>query len=149
MTDDLQRLRAMTVPELAACYEEVVGKPPRVKHKGWLWKRIWCRLQEQKLGGLSDVARRRLEELIAEIDLPLDEVHATRGQVRPTRHRVAVGTTLTREWRGGVVRVQVLEHGFEHEGVVYRSLSGVAKAITGSHWNGPLFFGLTARKGAS
>ena len=53
------------------------------------------------------------------------------------------GTVLTRKYRGRQVETKVLPNGFECEGQVYRSLSAVAKAVTGSHWNGHLFFGLT------
>ena len=56
------------------------------------------------------------------------------------------GTVLTRKYRGRPVEVEVLPAGFEYEGQVYRSLSAVAKAVTGSHWNGHLFFGLTTVK---
>ena len=59
------------------------------------------------------------------------------------------GTVLTRTYRGRRVAVQVLPSGFEYEGRVYRSLSAVAKAVTGSHWNGHLFFGLTTLKRSS
>ena len=56
------------------------------------------------------------------------------------------GTTITRTWRGQEIVVHVRENGFEHDGVLYRSLSAIAKQITGAHWNGKLFFGLTPRK---
>jgi hypothetical protein len=52
------------------------------------------------------------------------------------------GTVLTRQYKGHKIVVTVLENGFEYEGEVYRSLSAVAKAVTGSHWSGNLFFGL-------
>jgi len=56
------------------------------------------------------------------------------------------GTILSREYKGREVRVLVLEKGFECDGQVYRSLSAVAEAITGSHWNGWLFFGLAGKE---
>ena len=59
------------------------------------------------------------------------------------------GTVLTRKYRGRQVEAKVLPDGFEYEGQVYRSLSAVAKAVTGSHWNGHLFFGLTTLKRSS
>jgi hypothetical protein len=55
------------------------------------------------------------------------------------------GAILTREYKGETVQVTVRDHGFEYLGEVYRSLSAVAKAVTGSHWNGHYFFGLTGR----
>ncbi len=104
---------------------------------------------EIRLGGLSETAKKRLEELIAELDLPLPEEQRTvSGALKKARKPgdPPVGTTLVRQWHGQEVRVQVLEGGFEHDGVVHRSLSALAKAITGAHWNGRLFFGLTQRR---
>ena len=143
ITAEIEALRAMKVPELVEKYREAFQKEPRVRHKEWLWKRIAYKIQEKKYGGLSRVAQRRLEELIAEIDLPLDESQRTvvgklKGGRKPKDP--AVGTVLTRQYKGHEIRVQVLESGFEWDGTVYRSLSAVAEAVTGSHWNGNVFF---------
>ncbi len=146
---EIDRLRGMKVPELVEQYTELFGKPPRVKHREWLWKRCCWRLQEIRLGGLSETAKKRLEELIAELDLPLPEEQRTVSGALKKAQKPGdppVGTTLVRQWHGQEVRVQVLEGGFEHGGVVHRSLSALAKAITGAHWNGRLFFGLTQRR---
>ena len=146
---EIESLRRMKVPDLVARYREVWGKEPRCKNREHLWKRIAWKIQEQRFGGLSKIAKQRLEELIAEIDLPLPERRRTVAGTLKRSQKPGdpqVGTTLVREWKGQEIRVQVTENGYEYEGVVYRSLSAVAKAITGSHWNGKLFFGLTARK---
>ena len=58
----------------------------------------------------------------------------------------AAGTTLVRTWHGRQLQVRVLESGFEYDGAVYRSLSAIAKAVTGAHWNGRLFWGLVSRR---
>ena len=145
---EIQKLRAMAVPELVDRYEDVYGKPPRVKHRDWLWRRIAWKLQEQRYGGLSTIAKRRLDELIEELDVPLvGGGRKVRGPVgRPHRAgEPGVGTTLTRVWKGREILTTAVEGGWEHEGIVHRSLSAVAKAVTGSHWNGRLFFGLTRR----
>ncbi len=145
---EINELREMTVADLIPRYRELFGKEPRVKRREHLWRRCAWRLQEQRLGGLSRAARRRLDELIAEIDLPLGEGEVSvSGRLRRASDPT-VGTILTRVYKGDEIRVTALENGYEWEGVVYRSLSAVAKAITGSHWNGRLFFGLTARKRA-
>ena len=149
ITEEIEELRGLEVPALVARYRELFGRDPRVKNRTWLWRRIAWKIQEIRFGGLSTVAKRRLEELIAELDLPADErsvPRASRRQGQSSR-TIAVGTTLVRTWRGHDVCVQVVEQGFEYEGQVFESLSAVAKAITGSHWNGRLFFGLTKRKG--
>ena len=146
---EIESLRRMKVPELVERYEELFGKPPRVRHREWLWKRVAWKIQEQRFGGLSEVAKRRLEELISEIDLPIGDRHRTvTGAVRARRNAQdpAMGTSLVRVWKGREIRAVAVEGGYECGGVVYRSLSAVAKAVTGSHWNGKLFFGLTERK---
>ncbi len=147
---EIQELRVMPVSELVDRYETVFGKPPRVKHKDWLWRRIAWKIQEQRFGGLSEVAKRRLDELIAELDLPLTDQRTVRGRVNGTARqgKPVAGTTLTRTWKGREIQVTRSEQGWEHDGVVYRSLSAVVKAITGSHASGPAWFGLTKRKAA-
>lgn len=144
----IEELRAMTVPELVARYKKVFGKEPKVKNREHLWKRIAWKIQEQRFGGLSVAAQRRLEELISEIDLPLEEnQRAVMGKRRIPRapQEPAIGTELVRVWKNQEIRVRIVDGGYEHEDVLYRSLSAVAKAVTGSHWNGPLFFGLRNR----
>ncbi len=148
ITQEIAELRAMGVPELAERYEAVFGKPPRVKHRDWLWRRIAWKIQEARFGGLSEVAKRRLDELIAELDLPLGQ-RTVNGKVARSRPgNPPLGTTLTRVWKGQEVRTTAVDDGWEYDGVVHRSLSAVAKAVTGSHWNGRLFFGLKSRSRA-
>ena len=150
VTQEIQELRAMAVPALVERYEELFGKPPRVKHRDWLWRRCAWKLQEQRFGGLSGAAKRRLDELVAELDLPLNGARVERGKLGDGRRRTGppVGTTLTRAWKGGEIQATRTEDGWEHDGVAYRSLSAVVKAITGSHASGPAWFGLTKRKAA-
>lgn len=148
IADEITELRSMSVPELVTRYEATHGKPPRVKHREWLWRRIAWRIQEQRFGGLSQVAKQRLDELIADLDVPLTRGQRTVSGAIPKPGMPTVGTVLTRMWRGTEIRATVVDGGIEHDGVVYGSLSAAAKAITGAHWNGKLFFGLTQRKKA-
>ncbi len=147
IAEEIAELRAMDVPRLVERYEALFGKPPRVRHKDWLWKRIAWKLQERRLGGLSKVAKARLEELIADIELPLAESTA-KASAETSRDPKALlpGTYLMRIWHGQQIRVRVLDNGFDWDDQVFRSLSAVARAVTGAHWNGRLFFGLTKRK---
>jgi len=147
---EITELRALKVPDLVARYEAVFGRRPRVKHREYLWKRIAWKLQEDRFGGLSVVAKQRLEELIAEIDLPLDEdQRRVSGPLRPAGRRTTaepkLGAVLVRKWRDREITVTVVKGGFEHEGKVYRSLTAIADAVTGQHLNGKAFFGLTKR----
>jgi hypothetical protein len=148
ITEIIAELRAAPVAELVERYEEVFATPPRVKHRDWLWRRIAWKVQEQRIGGLSQVAKRRLDELIEQLDVSIQSERRVRGQVKrqPRPGDPPVGTILSRVWRDQEVLVTAVDGGWEHEGVLYRSLSAVAKAVTGSHWNGRLFFGLTKRR---
>jgi len=147
LNDELAELRALERPALIERFREVFGREPRQKNRVWLIRRLAWRAQERRLGGLSETARKKLESLIAEIDFPIEEARTKTASLRHAKPGAPiVGSTLTREWHGKQVAVRVVENGFEHEGVVHRSLSAVAQAITGSHWNGRLFFGLTNRK---
>ncbi|MCK6446187.1 MAG: DUF2924 domain-containing protein [Planctomycetes bacterium] len=149
IADEIAELRALSAAALADRYEQVYGKPPRIKHKEYLWKRIAWKIQEQRFGGLSGAAQKRLEELIAEIDIPLGEqTRSVVGKLRPSTRAasgLAIGTTLVREWNGERIEVLVAADGFEFRGERYSSLSAIARKVSGTHWNGPLFFKLRKR----
>jgi len=151
---EVAALKRMTVKELRGRYVEIFGEATRSGNKDWLWKRIAWRMQANAEGGLTERARRRAEELANDADLrlrrPPDKPAASPAS---TTKKATVdfgdragelmpGTVLTRPYKGRTITVTVRDDGFEHEGEVYRSLSAVAKAVTGSHWSGNLFFGL-------
>jgi hypothetical protein len=143
--DVIEELRAMRVPELVARYTELHGRPPRVKHREWLWQRCAWKEQERRYGGLSQVALRRIDELIADMDLPLGRDRTVRESFGCT-DKHAIGTQLVRDYKGQRVVAIAVEGGWECQGEVFRSLTAVAKAVTGSHWNGRAFFGVTEPK---
>lgn len=157
MTREVAALRRMTVKELRGRYLEVFGEATRSRNKDWLWKRIAWRMQANTEGDLTERARRRAEQLANDADLrlrlplnrPMPSPAATTQTATVDFHgrvgEMMPGTLLSRPYKGRMVTVTVLDDGFEHEGEVYRSLSAVAKAVTGSHWNGHYFFGLKGR----
>ncbi len=147
-------LRRMTVAELRERHLQLFGTETRSRHKDQLFKRLAWRIQELEHGGLSDRAKRRAEQIASDLDarfLPPKKTGDGRAavtvpaQIRSAGPRLLPGTILQREYRGEVHQVVVLDRGFEYEGKVYRSLSGVAKHIAGTSWNGNLFFGLRKR----
>lgn len=153
---EVAALGRMTTSELRQRYADVFGEPTRANNKPWLVKRIAWRLQAQAEGGLSDRARRRAEELARDEDLrvvaprppksepvPVGRPRLLAVTGRPDRRLPVVGSVLTRDYKGRTVRVTVLERGFAFEGEVFKSLSAVAKHITGTHCNGFWFFNLT------
>jgi hypothetical protein len=132
-------LKKISTADLVIHYTRLHGVPPHCRNRVWLWRRCAWKIQELACGGLPPDAKARLEQLIAEV---------APGDVRKTRPRgeLAPGTTLTREWHGVQVSVRVADDGsFVHDGKPYRSLSAVAQAVTGQHWNGRLFWGLRKR----
>jgi Protein of unknown function (DUF2924) len=114
------------------------SEPPRIS-RDLLMRAIAYRLQELEFGGLPKWARQNL----AGSAIGSDPGEAT---PKPPRPRVKPGARLVREWRGRTHTVTVLYGGFEFEGRPYRSLTHIAVEITGAHWSGPRFFGLTDRK---
>jgi hypothetical protein len=149
LASQIEHWRTAPLDQLADEYARLHGHPPRSRRKRWLWKRIAWRLQADAHGGLSTEARQRLSDLAVALDLPTEMPKAsTIRQMLPGSRRrggLTPGTVLTRVWHDKEYRVDVLDRGFVCEGVTYRSLSAVATAISGSHWNGRLFFGLTKR----
>jgi hypothetical protein len=108
-------------------------------------RRLAYRIQELAYGGLSDETKAELERIAEEDERQRQGARAERRKPKDTHP--TPGTRLVREWNGRRFEVTATEGGFEYSGRKYRSLSAIAKAITGAHWSGPQFFGLrTPRK---
>ena len=138
--------------ELIDEYTRLHGKAPRTRNRLWLIRRVAWAIQAEAFGGLSDKAKRRLDELIAQLGGPLGTADRTVTATLPPKRKPnapAVGTTLTRTWHGQQIVVHCRDNGYEYDRVVFRSLSAVAAHVTGAHWNGNLFFGVTKRRKAS
>jgi len=150
----LADLEQMTPRQLQQRYAELFGEPAHSRNRGWLIKRVAWRLQANAEGDLSERARRRAEQLADDADLrstaPRGWRESPRQQPPDRGSRLPVpGTTIQRDYKGRRLRVHVLEDGFEFEGRRYRTLSALAKQITGSHCSGHRFFGLAERGGAA
>jgi hypothetical protein len=154
-------LTRMTVGDLRRKYAEAFGEATNARHKEWLVRRIAWRLQAVAEGDISERARQRAAELARDADLrikapkpvpPVADPAAVvvTGTIEvPASDRLPVpGTIIMRQYKGQTYQVQVLPHGFDFEGQVYKSLSAVAKAITGQHCNGYYFFRLGRHGGA-
>jgi hypothetical protein len=152
---ELTALQRLTIQQLRGRYAEVYGEGTSASNRVWLIKRIAWRLQALAEGDLTERARHRAAELANDADLrssPPKDRQATMVAADGTETVVLpfkvddrlppAGTILTREYKGTLVQVQVLQSGFEYAGQVYKSLSAVAKAVTGSHVNGYAFFRL-------
>jgi hypothetical protein len=154
---EIQGLSRMTLRELREKYLDVFGEETRSCHKEFLRKRLAWRIQALAEGDLSERAKRRAEELANDADLriraPRDPIPSGLAEVRtrsvngrvapsPDARLPLPGTLLVREYRGRDIVVKVLDGGFEFDNRRYRSLSAIAREVTGSKWNGYLFFGL-------
>ncbi len=121
-------------------WRELFGKEPPAFNRPYLESRLAYRIQELAFGGLKPETRTRLEALGEQLDGGNVVLRRIRADSRPL-----AGTRLLREWKGVEHAVTVLADGFEWEGRPYQSLSAIARAITGTRWNGWTFFGLKSR----
>ena len=136
---EIVRLELLTLENLREEWRRMYQiPPPRRLSRDMLLRGIAYKLQENAFGGLSKTIRRRLQDTGPSAISPAAE-RSPRPVFRP-------GTRLVREWHGITHTVVVLENGVEWRGKCYRSLSVVAREITGAHWSGPRFFGLTMER---
>lgn len=154
---EIRRLRSMTVAELQVRWRELYGTDSRSRNREFLFRRLSWRVQELALGGLSDRARARIEELAPsgferaltpamDLSLDVDPPSSPAPRTRRDPRLPVPGSVITRLWRGREYRLLVRDDGFEIDGRVYGSLSEAARGVTGQRWNGPLFWGLRERR---
>jgi hypothetical protein len=156
---EIEQLRQLKTAALRTRFREVVGEQSRSNNcQSLLWRIAW-RLQAQAEGDLGERARRRALEIADDADLqlraPKDFLSesapspATASPHRKPLHRDArlpvPGTVLTRQYENRRIVVTVLANAFEYQSRRYRSLSAIAREVTGTRWNGLLFFGLAER----
>src|SRR5437868_2192588 len=157
-------LQRLTMAELRGRYAELFGEATAAKNRTWLLRRLAWRLQSLAEGDLSERARQRAAELANDADLRISVPRVK--EPAPTAVAGAQpavpagsadsrlpmpGTILTREYKGQTLQVEVLAEGFAYAGQVYKSLSAVARVVTGAHCNGFHFFrsALSGRGGAA
>jgi hypothetical protein len=164
MQKQIEELSRMTVSQLRQKHLEVFGEESRSSHRQFLFRRIAWRIQALAEGGLSERARRRALEIANDADLRIRAPRTRFGQDATLDPKLSVsrkvasdldsrlpphGSYLEREYKGRRVIVKILVGGFEFEGQVYRSLSAIAREVTGTKWNGFLFFNLAPTEEAS
>ena len=132
----LAALKATPTPALRTQWRSLFGAEPPPYNRRFLESRLAYRIQELAFGGLKPETVRRLDALADAIEA------GTLRKGRATRSRPIAGTKLIREWKGVEHMVTVRVDGFEYAGAPYKSLSAIARAITGTRWNGLVFFGL-------
>lgn len=171
MPSQLAALEDMNVPALAEKYRELYGEPTRSRNRDYLKKRLAWRIQADAEGGLSKGALARIEELGDEMPerwqmrlaQPANAAAAASDESAPPPPPTVIvvapeprdprvpppGTVLRRVFDGKTHEVTVCVEGFEYAGRKYKTLSNIATEITGTRWNGFLFFGLNTRSEGS
>ena len=156
----IEELASSKIPALKKRYRELFGEESKSSNKQFLFRRIAWRLQANADGDLSERARSRIGVIADDRDLrvrapkefmtlPESGFGSIDRRGLPKDYRLpGPGTLLTRRVGDKQVVVKVLTDGFEYESRRYRSLSAIAREITGTRWNGLLFFGLAERRDA-
>jgi hypothetical protein len=146
MTDNvlarLAALKTTPTPDLKRQWRDLFGVEAPPYNRGFLESRLAYRIQELAYGGLKPETVKRLEALGREFN----GGNITLRRIRTDQKPVA-GTRLIREWQGVEHVVTVRDDGYDYQGRPYKSLSAIARAITGTRWNGWVFFGLKNQKG--
>ena len=139
----LAALQTTPTPQLKEQWRQLFEGEPPAFNRRYLESRLAYRIQELAYGGLKPEAVRRLEKLGEELDGGRVDV-----RTRPANDRPVSGTRLIRDYQGVEHCVTVRDNDFEYQGRPYKSLSAIARAITGTQWNGLAFFGLKSGRRA-
>ncbi len=140
----LAALKTTPTPELKRHWRDLFGTEPPAFNRRYLESRLAYRIQELAYGGLKPETLKRLQALGEQLDGGDIATRRIRADVRPI-----AGTRLIREWQGVEHVVTVTADSFEWQGRPYKSLSAIARAITGTRWNGWVFFGLKSHRRAA
>jgi len=141
----LAALKRMDVRALNEQWRTLMGTEPPDCRPSVLQRRLALRVQELVWGSSSEDGKHRIEN--RRVELGLNDAALIQGRAgKARRDDPVVGTRLAREWNGARHEVTVTADGFEYKGRRYKSLSAIAKSITGTHWNGRAFFGLYRQK---
>jgi Protein of unknown function (DUF2924) len=138
-------IKAMPTPDLKTMWRDLFATEPPPYNRRFLESRLVYRIQELAYGGLKPETVKRLEALARGVE----ETNPVMRHLRAGQKPIS-GTRLIREWQGVEHVVTVRDEGYEYRGTPYKSLSSIARAITGTRWNGWVFFGLkNTRAGAA
>jgi hypothetical protein len=133
---EIEELPHLRTSKLRDLWQELFAKPVHPKLRRDLMIPVLAyRIQEKAYGGLKPSIRKRLQKLAEELELD------PKAKLQPNR-QLKTGTKLIRQWQGETHEVLVVDRGFDYRSKRYKSLSEIARQITGTRWSGPLFFGL-------
>ena len=148
----IMELKEKSLGELKTKYEKLFpGQKAPSNNKVFLWRKITYRLQELEYGGISAETQSKIQQLIQQYD-PINnkalrpdnipENQPKKSGISRDKRLPIPGTVITKGYKGISLQVKVLKSGFEYNSKVYKTLTAIAKEVTGAHWNGYLFFNL-------
>lgn len=137
----LAALKSVSTTDLRKQWRQLFETEPPLYNRRYLESRLAYRIQELAYGGLKPETVKRLRELADDLD-----GGDPKRRRRPAKDRPIAGTRLIRDYQGVEHCVTVRDDGYEYQGRPYRSLSAIARAITGTRWNGLVFFGLKSQR---
>lgn len=134
--DKIAELKQLSIIDLQAQWTSIVGAPPpKNARREYLLRAVTHELQSRAHGGLSKSLRRALMKLAETKSSPDAHASSRTRSLKP-------GARLYREWKGQTHEVGIVEDGYQYQGKTFKSLSAIARKITGTRWSGPAFFGL-------
>lgn len=143
----IEALKIAPLKELQAAYTDLFPDKKASNNRTFLWRRVAFGMQELEYGQLPEKAQAKLNALMTVYD-PVNNITLKPRAAKPNlasnrdRRLPLPGTIITKDYKSTKIQVKTLENGFEYSGKIYRSLTAIAKEVTGAHWNGFLFFGL-------
>lgn len=136
LSAELARLSCLSVDDLKSAWTEIFGgAAPRNARRDFLLRALAHELQCKSYGGIAKTLHRALMK-VADVKVEKDIEGAMRTR------SLKLGARIYREWKGAVHEVEVIDGGYRYEGATFKSLSVIARKITGTRWSGPVFFGL-------
>lgn len=153
MSDSVLRqvadLKNLSHDELKNLWRTLNGSEPPAYNRYYIISRLAYRIQEIAYGGLSDASRNQMSKILKDGGFNGNgcdsNIRRKQRNMKQKSDAPLVGTRFVRDWNGNRYEVIAVNNGFEYDGRLYRSLTAIAKAITGTHWNGRIFFGLAKR----
>lgn len=143
--DNVKYITLMNRAELSELWTTTFGNPPPAKTSQSLMQKVLSfEIQSTMLGALEKKTKKKIFTLQRQIK----NSSTDKAQTQKPKIILKPGTRLLREWKGATHCVEVIENGFVWQGNYYRSLSAIARLITGAHWSGPRFFGITTHNDA-
>ena len=143
LSAELARLSCLSVDDLKSAWTKIIGgAAPKNARRDYLLRALAHELQSKSHGGIAKTLQRAL--------IKVADVKAEKGIEGAMRTRsLKLGARIYREWKGAVHEVEVIDGGYRYEGATFKSLSVIARKITGTRWSGPAFFGLKNAAGGN